>query len=240
MGVFLILVFILVCGIFAGISAYLKNREIKRGHQKQFQEIRNHNSNTLHLMPITQIEFYKSFVSFICCGGFFFVLILIMTLFTEKEPLSNSRIIKDLLGFVLVYFLLEFIIFYIRLITGHIRGAVVLDDDEENFYAFPTLNSDWNKMEYKVYNKSELIYTIESYGGGKSKGYDAYVFFTKDKKFAFKIGDLKQYRLEEKLKHVVYPDISIPFRYKYHTRLSLFLAIFFSIILVNLLIYFFD
>lgn len=57
--------------ILVGSSGYLKNRAIKRRHQEQFQEIQNHNSNTLHLMPTTQIEYYHSMNMFFGSGGFF-------------------------------------------------------------------------------------------------------------------------------------------------------------------------
>ena len=75
-----VLGFVIISYILVGSSGYLKNRTIKRRHQEQFQEIQNHSSNTLHLMPITQIEYGNSINFFGGSGGLFFVLILLGTL----------------------------------------------------------------------------------------------------------------------------------------------------------------
>lgn len=91
---------------------------------------------------------------------------------------------------------------------------------------FPSLDSD----NYKEYHESELIYTTESYSSDDPSDdrywrKTAYVFFTKkENDFAFKVDNLYHNDFNAILSQRDPIDMSIPFKYRFHTIINLLIA----------------
>ena len=135
-----------------------------------------------------------------------------------------------LLGFLLYYMivLLLFCLFnllalYVRKALGKIQGAVLFDPQEKKVFVFPSIDSD----NYKEYCESELTYTTESYSiGARSGGSTAYVFFTKkENDFAFKVDNLEYNNFGVFLSLQKDDNISIPFKYRFHTVIKFLVAL---------------
>jgi len=128
--------------------------------------------------------------------------------------------------YTLVFLLLDLGIFYLRKKTGLIPGAVVFDEDEKKFYAFPTYNSEWYNRDYDVYHESELIYTRAKNGLLEDFRYFGYYFYTqKDEKFVFTAGDLTSNHFDEKLPLHESREISVPDKYHFYIYIFIFLGL---------------
>ena len=123
---------------------------------------------------------------------------------------------------LLLFILLNLISLYVRKALGKIQGAVLFDPKEKKVYVFPSIDSD----NYKEYHESELAYTTESYASGSRNCSTTYVFFTKkDNDFAFKVDNLEYNNFGVFLSLREDDDISIPFKYRFHTFINFIIAL---------------
>ena len=135
---------------------------------------------------------------------------------------------------ILVFWLSDTIVFLIRMVAGCIPGAVLFDEKEEMFYVFPSITS--NIYKYKEYRASNLFYLIENYTIDQYEKGVGYVFFTKDEStYAFKINGKKHPNID-KLKLQEAPiDMSIPFKYQFHTKIVGFIFIIILLVVGSLM-----
>lgn len=148
----------------------------------------------------------------------------------HQMPFHIKENIVNIVVFPLVYYMIALILFvllnllllYVRKLLGKIQGAVLFDQKEKKVYVFPSIDSG----NYKEYHESELTYTTESYTSGSRSCSTAYVFFTKkDNDFAFKVDNLQYNNFGVFLSLQKDNEISIPFKYRFHTFINLIIAL---------------
>lgn len=222
--------------LYAYVPFWIKRRIIKHKHSLQLRAIQAQARNPLQMAKHPKgIETYYSAAACLASGGliyalwsFFAVAYFILSIIHNEgiKELPYQFIIDYILPYTLFYYLLDLAVFYIRMARGCIQGAIIFDPQEKKIYAFPSLNSDYYLGGYKEYHESELVYTTESYGWSRSNE-EAYVFFTRDKnEYAFKVGDMKENNLGEMLSQQEPADIPIPFKYRFHTVILIFVSFF--------------
>ena len=184
-----------------------------------------------HIFDIEQAYLCYMFIGSMpfIIGTFFQIPVASVKDIIHQMPFHIKEIIVNL-AVPLIYYMIALILFtlfnlillYIRITLGKIQGAVLFDQKEKKVYVFPTLDSD----NYKEYHESELSYTTESYSSGRSSRHTAYVFFTrKENEFAFKLDNLEYNNFGVFLSLRDDDDISIPFKYRFHTSIYLIIAL---------------
>lgn len=231
--IFGIIFFLIYLVIYVSIPFWIKGQFIKSRERQQMQGIQCRNPEALQLMKRPQIELYYSIFVGLACGAIISVMFGFVCLYFVFTGRENMDSLRELIGistlFTVAFYVTDLGIFYIRNVTGNIPGAVVFDKGEKKFFVFPALDSDSSKQDCNVYHESELIYTREQYRGYKFYDY-AYVFFTeKDTGFAFKLDHSKKNYLDTILTSEPSTDLSVPFRYRYHTSILSLVSIAFGI-----------
>lgn len=180
---------------FMGLNVYvplwIKRRIIKHKHSRQLMAMQEQARNPLKMAkhPIGK-ELVFSMAFFFSSGGLFISMLFIAAVvdvlfYGNTEHLQY--VIDRFILYTLLFYLLDLAVFYIRMATGHIQGAVLYDTQDRKFYAFQSVNSDCYSGGYKEYHESELVYSTYWGGGRAQLGYQ-FIFFTADEgKKAFTI-----------------------------------------------------
>jgi len=237
--VILILIFILYL-VYILIPCSINRYIIKRDILRQKKTIQSQVPNTLlAAKSVYDIEIFHVFSMFMASIPF---IIAACSLIPKNFiigaihlfPIHIEEHIVNLLGFLVYYMialllfcLLDLLVMHIRKTKGFVQGAIFFDPKEKKIYSFPSITSNY----YKEYQESELIYTKESFCKGVG-----YVFFTnKENEYAFKVGDLKYNIFQAILSQKEPIDMPIPFKYRFHTNISIFLSL--AIFILGLLIF---
>lgn len=212
-------------------SAGIKKRVIGKMLSRQEDSIRMQYRNPLKTCEHVDIERVYSALMFITTFGIFIKAVLRLNNGNDWYAFGMYIMLA-----ALVFCLSDTIVFLIRMTAGCIQGAVLFDEKEERFYVFPSITSNHNR--YKEYHASNLFYLIENYSIDSYEKGTAYVFFTHDdRNYAFKVNGKNQINIDALISQQAPLDMSIPFKYRFHTQIPACIALIIAL-LVGILIFF--
>ena len=223
-------IIVITIPVFIFTSAGIKKRIIGKMLSRQEDSIRMQYHNPLKTCEHVDIERVYSALMFITTTGIF-----IKAILQQFNGNGWYAFGMCIMLAALVIYLSDTIVFLIRMTAGCIQGAVLFDEKEERFYVFPSITS--NLYKYKEYHASNLFYLIENYSIDSYEKGIAYVFFTKDdRNYAFKVNGKGQTNIDALISQQAPLDMSIPFKYRYHTQIPACIAIIIAL-LVGILIF---